>query len=239
MNKKKKILCTICVRGGSKGLINKNIKLLDNIPLIAHTIQQAQKSKLFDYIVVSTDSEEIMDIAKEYNAEVFFKRSKDLSNDTAGKVKVIKDAFERSEEHFNIKFDYQFDLDATSPLRLVSDIHNAFSQFLKNDYDLLQSGMISRKSPYFNLVELDVNKHIILSKKLEKPILRRQDSPKCYDLNASIYIWKRNTILNYDTVFVKNAGLYIMPEERSIDIDTQLDFDFVEFIMKRDKNENM
>lgn len=239
MNKEYKILCTICVRGGSKGLINKNIKLLNNIPLIAHTIMQAQKSKLFDYIVVSTDSQEIMKIAQEYKAEVFFKRSKELSNDTAGKVKVIKDAFERSEEYFNTKFDYQFDLDATSPLRLVSDIHNAFNQFLKNDNDLLQAGMISRKSPYFNLVELDLNNHIVLSKKLEKPILRRQDSPKCYDLNASIYIWKRNTILNCDTVFVDNSGLYIMPEERSIDIDTQLDFDFVEFVMKRDNYEKM
>lgn len=237
--KNSKILCTICVRGGSKGLKNKNIKLLNNIPLIAHTIKQAQKSELFDQIVVSTDSDQIMKIAKEYNAEVFFKRSEELSNDTAGKVKVIQDAFKRSEAYFNTQYDYHFDLDATSPLRLVSDIYNAFNQFLKNDYDLLQSGMIARKSPYFNLVELNKDNHIILSKELKEPILRRQDSPKCYDLNASIYIWKRNTILNYDTVFVDNSGLYIMPEERSIDIDTQLDFDFVEFIMKREFNEKM
>jgi len=233
MQNKFNILCTICVRGGSKGLKNKNIKLINGKPLITYTIEQAQESKLFSHIVVSTDSEEIMEVAKEYGAEVFFKRSAELSDDKAGKVKAIQDAFKRSEEYFNTIFDYHFDLDATSPLRLVSDIHNAFNQFLANKNDILQTAMPSRKSPYFNLVELDDNGHLYLSKKLDKPILRRQDSPKCYDLNASIYIWTRETILKYDTVFVENCGLYIMPEDRSVDIDNELDFEFVEFIMKK------
>lgn len=230
------ILCTICARGGSKGLKNKNIRNLNGKPLIAHSIEQAKESKLFNHIVVSTDSDEIIDVARKYGAEVFFKRSEELSNDKAGKVKAIQDAFIKSEEYFQEKFDYHFDLDATSPLRFVSDIHNAFELFLQNKNDILQTAMPSRKSPYFNLVELDENNHLFLSKKLEKPILRRQDSPKCFDLNASIYIWTRDAILNNDTVFVKNCGLYIMPEDRSIDIDNELDFDFVEFIMKRRGN---
>lgn len=236
MENKFNILCTICVRGGSKGLKNKNIKLLNGKPLIAYTIEQAKASNLFSHIVVSTDSDDIIQVAKEYGADVFFKRTKELSDDKAGKVKAIQDAFIRSEKHFNTKFDYLFDLDATSPLRIVSDLHHSFKQFLKNDNDILQTAMPSRKSPYFNLVELDKNEHLYLSKKLEKPVLRRQDSPKCYDLNASIYIWKREAILKYDTVFVENCGLYIMPEERSIDIDNELDFQFAEFIMKRKKN---
>lgn len=232
------ILCTICARGGSKGVKNKNIRILNGKPLIAHTIQQAQESGLFSHIVVSTDSEEIMEVAKEYNAEVFFKRSAELSNDSAGKLNVIKDAFKKSEEFYSINFDFHFDLDATSPLRIISDIHNAFAKFLENKYEVLQTAMPSRRSPYFNLIELDEDNFIYLSKTPEKPILRRQDSPKCYDLNASIYIWTRDAILNKETIFGKGCGLYIMPEERSIDIDNEIDFEFVEFIMnKRLKND--
>jgi len=233
MKTKRNILCTICARGGSKGLKDKNIRLIDGKPLIAHSIEQAKASGLFSHIVVSTDSNEIIEVSKTYGAEVFFKRSAELSSDKAGKVKVIQDAFIRSEKYYGSRFDYHFDLDATSPLRFVSDIDNAFQQFLSNQNDILQTAMVARKSPYFNLVELDENNHLYLSKPLKKPILRRQDSPRCYDLNASIYIWTREAILNHDTVFVENCGLYIMPEERSIDIDTELDFEFVEFIMKK------
>lgn len=232
------ILCTICARGGSKGVKNKNIKKLNGIPLIAHSINHAKESKLFSHIVVSSDSDEILQVAKDYGAEVFFKREPQLSNDTAGKVKAIQDAFIRSEEHFKTKFDFLFDLDATSPLRYVSDLHNAFKQFLENDNNLLQTGMIARKNPYFNIVEMDENSHIHLSKKPKQPVLSRQNAPKCYDLNASIYIWKRQTILKYDSVFVENCGLYIMPENRSIDIDNETDFKFVEFLLKqRSENE--
>jgi CMP-N,N'-diacetyllegionaminic acid synthase len=238
MHAKYNILCTICARGGSKGLKNKNIKNLLGKPLIAHSIELAKKSNLFSHIVVSTDSDEIMAIAREYGAEVFFKRSPALSNDTAGKLDVIKDAFKRSENHFKSKFDYHFDLDATSPLRLVSDLEEAFEKFLLNNYEVLQTAMPSRRSPYFNLIELDEAGFIHLSKSPQNRILRRQDSPKCYDLNASIYIWTRDAILNKDTIFGEGCGLYVMPEERSIDIDNEIDFEFVEFIMnKRLKNE--
>jgi len=226
-----KILCTICARGGSKGVKNKNIKLLNNKPLIGYTIEQAKSSKLFEHIVISTDSEQIAEIAQEFGAEYFFKRDKELSNDKAGKLDVIRDAFIRSEKHFNIKFDYLIDLDATAPLRNIEDILNSFQQFIKDKNDNLITAMPSRRSPYFNLVEI-IDDKVQVSKKLDKSIVRRQDSPKTYDMNASIYIWKKETILNQDTIFLDNTGLYIMPEERSIDIDTELDFKFVEFIMR-------
>ena len=229
------ILCTICARGGSKGVKNKNIRELMGKPLIAYTIEQAKASKLFKYIVVSTDSDEIANIAKEYGAEVFFKRNAEMASDTAGKLDVIKDAFRRSEEYYNTPFDYLVDLDATAPLRNIEDIINSFKQFKENDNDNLITAMPSRRSPYFNLVEQDKNYNVYLSKKLETPILRRQDAPKTYDMNASIYIWKRDAILNENSIFLEKTGLYVMPEERSIDIDSELDFKFVEFLI-REKN---
>ncbi|MCG3663353.1 acylneuraminate cytidylyltransferase family protein [Aliarcobacter butzleri] len=230
------ILCTICARGGSKGVKNKNIKELNGKPLIAYTIEQAKASGLFEYIVISTDSDDIANIAKQYGAEVFFKRSFEMASDTAGKLDVIKDAFKRSEEHYNKTFDYLIDLDATAPLRIVEDIINSFKQFKENDNDNLITAMPSRRSPYFNLVEQDKDGKVYLSKKLDSAVIRRQDAPKSYDMNASIYIWKRDIILNENSIFLEKTGLYVMPEERSIDIDNELDFKFVEFFMKEREN---
>ena len=226
------ILCTICARGGSKGVKNKNIKELKGKPLIAYTIEQAKASQLFEHIVISTDNDDIANIAKQYGAEVFFKRSDEMASDTAGKLDVIKDAFKRSEEYYNKTFDYLVDLDATAPLRSVDDIINSFNQFRENNNDNLITAMPSRRSPYFNLVEVDKNGKVYLSKKLDNAVVRRQDAPKSYDMNASIYIWKRDIILNENSIFLEKTGLYVMPEERSIDIDNELDFKFVEFLMK-------
>lgn len=226
------ILCTICARGGSKGVKNKNIKELHGKPLIAYTIEQAKASGLFEHIVISTDSDDIANVAKQYGAEVFFKRSPEMASDTAGKLDVIKDAFERSEEYYNRTFDYLIDLDATAPLRSVEDIVNSFKQFKENNNDNLITAMPSRRSPYFNLVEQDKDGKVHLSKKLDSAVVRRQDAPKSYDMNASIYIWKRDIILNKNSLFLEKTGLYVMPEERSIDIDNELDFKFVEFLMK-------
>jgi CMP-N,N'-diacetyllegionaminic acid synthase len=230
--KKFKVLCTICARGGSKGVKNKNIKEINGKPLIAYTVEQAKESKLFEHIVISTDSDDIANIAKKYGAEVFFKRSVEMASDTAGKLDVIRDAFKRSEEYYDEKYDYLIDLDATAPLREVEDILNSFEQFLNDDNDNLITAMPSRRSPYFNLVEQDKNGKITLSKTLDESVVRRQDAPKSYDMNASIYIWKRETILNENSLFLKNTGLYVMSEERSIDIDTELDYKLVELIMK-------
>ncbi|WP_419767370.1 cytidylyltransferase domain-containing protein [Arcobacter sp.] len=228
----KNVLCTICARGGSKGVKNKNIKELNGKPLIAYTIEQAKASGLFEHIVISTDSDDIANVAKQYGAEVFFKRSHEMASDTAGKLDVIKDAFKRSEEYYNTEFDYLIDLDATAPLRSIDDITDSFNQFKENDNDNLITAMPSRRSPYFNLVEQDKNGKVYLSKKLDNAVVRRQDAPKSYDMNASIYIWKREVILNESSLFLDNTGLYVMPEIRSIDIDTELDYKFVEFLMK-------
>ena len=226
-----KPLCTICARGGSKGVKNKNIRPLAGKPMIAYTIEQARQSGLFDHVVVSTDSDAIAETAKKYGAEVFFRRSAELSSDTAGKLDVIKDAFLRSEEHYRTRFEAIVDLDATSPLRETEDILEAWRIFVEAGYENLITAMPSRRSPYFNLVEMTPEGYVTLSKKLEKPIVRRQDTPKTYDMNASIYIWRRDALLQNNSPFLEKTGLYVMPEERSIDVDSELDFEFVEFLM--------
>ena len=231
-----KVICTICARAGSKGVKNKNIKILKGKPLISYSIEMAKRSELFEHIVVSTDSDEIAEVSIHYGAEVFFRRPVELASDSAAKIPVIRHALLESEKQYNQQFENLMDLDATSPLRIIEDILGAWKYFNDGSFDNVITATPSRKSPYFNMVELDENKRVLIAKKLEKPVVRRQDAPKCYDMNASIYLWKRSCLLSEDRVIGKNTGLYVMPEERSIDIDSELDFKFVEFLFATEGN---
>jgi len=224
-------LCTICARGGSKGVTNKNIKLLLGKPLIAHTIMQAKKSGLFNYVAVSSDSEEILSVAKVWGADVLIKRPDELATDQAAKLPVIRHALKAVEQQTGQKFHIHVDLDATSPLRHIADIEGAVKMLESNkEIANVITGAPARRSPYFNLVELNAEGYVELSKELSTSIVRRQDSPKCYDMNASIYVWRREVLLAEEKVILPKTALYEMPEERSIDIDSPLDFDFVEFL---------
>lgn len=225
-------LCTICMRGGSKGLPGKNLKKLAGKPLLSYTIKQALDSNLFDKVIVSTDSEIIANESLKYGAEAWFLRSSDLASDNSAKLPAIRDALVRAELYFKKNFNYIVDLDSTSPLRNTSDIVNAFNLFKKEKSDNLFSVNVSKKNPYFNIVEKNKNE-INIVKKLDNSIKRRQDAPITYDMNASIYIWKRNALMSSNNLFTKKTSLYIMPEERSVDIDSQLDWDIVEFLIRK------
>ncbi len=224
------LLCSICARGGSKGLKNKNIKKINGLELIAYSIYQAKNSKLFKHIVVSTDSEDIMQVAKKHGACVFFKRSKELSSDEAAKMPVIRDCFLRSRAYFNINFDYIIELDASAPLRSSKDIKDAFAFFLESKKENLISATRARKSPYFNQVEFKKEELKLCKKSLAK---RRQDSPEVFDMNASIYIFTRDRLLKSDKLFGKKTALFVMNDESAFDIDTELDFKVVEFLLKQ------
>ena len=227
-----KILCTICARAGSKGLKNKNIISFYNKPLIAHTIMQAKKSKLFREIVVSTDSKKIKDISTKYGAKCWYLRSRKLSNDSTSKIEVIIDTLKNAEKKFKVKYDFIMDLDITSPLRNVVDIKKAYNKLIKNKKDFLISGNKSKKNPYFNMVEI-INKRLSFVKKIKnKKYYRRQDAPKTYDINASIYLWKRKTLLQSFKFFPEKTILYEMPIERSWDIDSMIDFKLVKSLRK-------
>ena len=231
-----KMVCSICVRGGSTGVPNKNIRLLHGKPLLAHTLEQAKTSGLFEAVVVDTDSEAIAEIALSFGADAVFMRPSALALNDSPKIPAIRHALLSSEHHFGTTFPVHVDLDATSPLRNVEDIVNAFHLFCEKEADILITASPSRKSPYFNMVEVDDKGQVALSKPLKTPVFSRQESPRCYDMNGSIYIWKRDVLLKEDTLFLPKTVLYVMPEERSVDIDTELDFQCVEFLMAHQKN---
>jgi len=226
-------ICTICARGGSKGVKNKNIRELAGKPLIALSLEQARYSGIFDLIAVSSDSSEILDAARSHGADLLVARPPQLASDTAAKLPVIRHCVEEAEQFFGKRFDVIVDLDATSPLRLVEDIQGAVDLLESSNVSNVITAAPARRSPYFNLVELSEDGVVRLSKPLQKPIVRRQDSPQCFDMNASIYVWKRSALFDYPTVFNADTRLFVMPEERSIDIDTELDFEIVELMMKK------
>lgn len=226
-------ICTICARGGSKGVKSKNIRELAGKPLIALSLEQARSSSLFDLIAVSSDSAEILAVARSYGADLLIDRQPELASDTAAKLPAIRHCVGEVEKFFGKRFDVIVDLDATSPLRLVEDIQGAVDLLESNNVSNVITAAPARRSPYFNLVELSEDGVVRLSKPLQKPIVRRQDSPQCFDMNASIYVWKRSALFDYPTVFNADTRLFVMPEERSIDVDTELDFEIVELMMRK------
>lgn len=223
-------ICTICARGGSKGVPNKNIRSLLGKPLIEYSIQQALDSQLFAAVAVSSDSDDILDVARRAGASLLIKRPDALSTDQAAKLPVIQHCLLQAEAEAGRTFDVLVDLDATSPLRAVEDIVAAAQMLEDADVQNVITAMPARRSPYFNMVELDAAGYAHLAKPLDQQVVRRQDAPKCYDMNASIYAWKRLALLDSTSVFMERTRLYVMPEERSIDIDSELDFRFVEFL---------
>lgn len=231
MYRGKSVLCTICARGNSKGVPGKNIRMIGGKPLIHHTIELAKQLGIFEHVVVSTDSDEIMASARKAGAEVFFKRPEHMSTDKAGKLEAIVHAFESSEQYYNERFDLAVDLDATSPLRIADDILKCLDLVIDEGKKTVITAAPSRRSPYFNLIEQDGNGVWSTSKKTQEAVLRRQDAPKCYDMNASVYVWTRDTLLSGLPLFHEQTGVHVMPEERSIDIDSELDFKIVEMIM--------
>lgn len=221
-------IATICARGGSRGVPHKNIRPLLGKPLIVWTIEQALAVPEIDKVFVSTDSVEIARIAQNSGAEVPFLRPGELAGDNAPKLPVIIHLVDHLISS-GIKVDRIVDLDPTSPLRTISDIQACLS-LLDNNTDVVITAYPAEKNPYFNMVEFKENGKIGLVKPPSKNIVRRQDAPKVYAMNASIYVWHRYSLR--DTLWDSRINLYIMPRERSVDIDSEIDFRLVELLMK-------
>ena len=224
-----KILCTICARKGSKGVTNKNFLTLNGKKLIFHSLDQALKVKKIDNIVISSDVKLSRKELKKRNISQFFLRNKSLSSDNSGKVEVIRDALVRSEKYYDKTFDLIIDLDVTSPLRQLKDIQKCINKIIKENNNNLITVCDSRKNPYFNMIELKDNFFPKIIKKSKKNILRRQDAPKVFEMNASIYIWKREFLMKNINLFTRKTSIYKMPFNRSIDIDSVDDLKLIRY----------
>jgi N-acylneuraminate cytidylyltransferase/CMP-N,N'-diacetyllegionaminic acid synthase len=211
----------------------KNVRMLAGIPLLAHSIRHAKDSGLFEAVAVSSDSAAILEIGAKFEADHLVQRPDELATDDAAKLPVIRHCVSEVQRRGGRIFDTLVDLDATSPLRVPEDIREAVSLLESNHIGNVITGMPARRSPYFNLVELTDRGVVELAKRPRSPILRRQDAPRCFDMNASIYVWTQERLFSSDTLFNHDTRLHVMPEDRSIDIDSEFDFKFVEFLLNQ------
>lgn len=227
MYNEKRIIAIIPARGGSKGIPRKNIINLCGKPLISYTIEAARKSKYIDYVMVSTDDEEIADVSKQYGAMIPFMRPAELASDTARTVDAILHCI-KSLKELNECFSDLVLLQPTEPLRTVEDIDSAIEKYYEN-YPC-------------SLVSLsEVDDHPILIRTIEgnelRPLLnvsstcRRQDMPKYYRVNGCIYINAVESI-NENTSFNDNLVPFIMEKSHSVDIDELSDLALAEYYIR-------
>ena len=231
------IVCVISARGGSAGGKNKNIRIINGKPLIVWSIEHALLTPEIDEVFVSTDSSKIKKIALKHGAKVPFKRPKYLSNSTAPKFKVWKHAL-REIEKLVPDIECYVDLDCTNPLRDISDITAAICQYKSNKdkLDVVFSVCEARKNPYFNLVERNKSGYLRVSKPLKKKIIRRQDCPEVLEHVASIYVMSPEFIKSKNNLDEGRSEGYKIDYEKSFDIDSELDFKIVSFLLADKKN---
>jgi len=231
--KKKKFLAVIPARSGSKSIKNKNIVKINGNPLINYTIKAALKSKYLTDVVVSTDSLKIAKIALKAGAKVPFIRPKNISGDKALSIHVVLHALKQMEKITKEKYDYVVLLQPTSPLRSINDINLSLKKLIKSKANSLIS-VTNVGGNHPNRMKKIVKNKLINYANLNFEDMRpRQNLPKVYIRNGSIYASKRNLILK-DKVFAKTKSLaYVMPNERSINIDNKIDLYLAKLFLKR------
>ena len=230
MYNNKVVLCIIPARGGSKGLPGKNIKELLGKPLIAYSIEQAKRSKYIDRVVVSTESAAITDISKQYGAEAPFMRPKEYAEDESSIFDVLLHAIDWMEKKEKYLFDILVLLHVTAPLRNTEDIDNCIELLVKKNADNVFSVAPAHRNPYFNMVEVSKDGKVRLVK--DGDFATRQSAPEVFDMNASIYVWWKDILKEKRATLLENSHIYIMPKERSVDIDDTIDFKIAEMLLK-------
>lgn len=227
----KKTICLIAARGGSKGVKRKNVRLLQNKPLIAHTIEKSIKSRLFDSVIVSTEDKEIAKIAKKYGAEVPFLRPKSLATDNADMDKVILHAIKKLKK-IGYEFDTLTNLDCTVPFIKIKDIKNTIKILKNSNFDGVYGVYKQHHNPYFNMMESNSKGFLEFSKKLKKTIKNRQDAPIVYQLNGLFTINVEHFLKNKKRYTTKITP-YEIPPETGLMIDTEFEFKVAEVILEK------
>lgn len=232
----KNILGIITARGGSKGIPGKNIKLLGDKPLIVYTIEVVKKCKLINHLIVSTDSEDIAEVCRQYGVDTPFLRPKELALDGTPHLSVLQHATDLYEKKHNLIIDYIVILQPTSPFRSIEDLDGTIQKLIDTNADSAVS-----------LVEVPSDAHPMKIKKLEGNRvvaysvpeiegIRRQDLPTAYRRSGAVYVMRRDLIMKDDRLYGDHIVGYVVPNERSIDIDYPFDWIEAEYKLKELKN---
>lgn len=231
-------IATVLARAGSKGLEGKNIRPFLGEPMLARTVRQALRSGVFDCVAVSSDSSDYLDIAKKAGAHVLVLRPEDLASDSITKLPGIRHAVAAAEAELGICFNVVTDLAVTSPLRTDEDVVGAVRLLEETGAPLVLSGHIAKDNPYFNMLEAHPIERWTLSKELPERISARQAAPTVVALNGAVYVWRRDELTKSDDRVVRpGLEVYLMPIDRSLDIDDDFDFRIAEMVARTSTGE--
>ncbi|WP_034609046.1 cytidylyltransferase domain-containing protein [Desulfovibrio aminophilus] len=222
-----KIWGFIFARGGSKGLPGKNIRPLDGVPLLGYAVRAAHDSGCVERVIVSTDDPAIAEAARACGAEVPFLRPAELARDDSPEWLAWRHAVDALDY-----FDVFVSLPATAPLRIGADVKACVETYLRGDCDMVVTVRAAERHPSFNMVRLDEDGYASLLMPLGD-VARRQDAPAAFDMTTVAYVTSPRFIREHSGLFQGRVRVVEVPAERAVDIDTELDFAFAEFLMRR------
>lgn len=221
----------IFARGGSKGLPGKNIRPLAGKPLIAWSIEQTKAVKRIERVIVSTDSQEIADVARKYGAEVPFMRPDELARDDSPEWLAWRHALKFVRETEGALPEVMVSVPTTAPLRSPIDIENCLDNFSQGGADMVITVTDAHRSPYFNMVKTNPDGTVGLVISPSGVIARRQDAPVVYDMATVAYVIKPEFVMTHQATFEGRVRAVHVPTERAIDIDTLFDFKIAECLL--------
>lgn len=222
----------IFARGGSKGLPRKNIRPFGGKPLIAWSIEHALAVNRIERVIVSTDSYEIAAVALEYGAKVPFIRPAELARDDSPEWLCWRHALNYLQESEGVMPSVMVSVPATAPLRLPLDIENSLDEYEKGDADMVITITEARRSPYFNMVKDHPDGTVGLVLPSQSAIARRQAAPTVYDMTTVAYVARPEFVMSHSSAFEGRVRAVHVPTERAIDIDSLLDFQIAEYLLK-------
>lgn len=226
-----KAIAFIFARGGSKGLPGKNIRPLGGKPLIAWSIEHALAVKRIERVIVSTDSEEIAAVARQYGAEVPFIRPAELARDDSPEWLAWRHALNYLLDTAGVLPEAMVSVPTTAPLRLPLDIENCLDEFEKGEADMVITVADAYRSPYFNMVKTNAEGAVELVIPTQSAITHRQDVPTVYDMTTVAYVANPEFVMTHNAIFEGRVRAVHVPTERAIDIDTLLDFQIAECLL--------
>ncbi len=220
----------IFAREGSKGLPGKNIRLFGGKPLIAWSIECALAVQTIQRVIVSTDSNQIADIAKAFGAEVPFLRPSELATDKSPEWLSWRHGLEYIAKTSGSLPDAMISLPVTSPLRQVSDVENCLVEYSKGQCDVVITVTDANRNPYFNMVRKNQDGSVSLAMP-DSRVTRRQDAPIFFDMATVCYVANPVFVQSHESMFDGRVRAIHVPKQRSIDIDSLMDFQFAEYLL--------
>ncbi len=211
----------------------KNIRPLAGKPLIAWSIEHAKAVKRIGRVLVSTDCQEIANVALEYGAEVPFMRPAELAGDTSAEWLAWQHALNYLQNIDGFLPDVMVSIPTTGPLRSPEDIENCINEFEKGDADVVVAITDAYRNPHFNMVKQNLDGTVCLVNPSQSEVSRRQDVPVVYDMTTLVYVANPTFVLSHQSIFAGRVQAVHVPVERAIDIDTLLDFEIAEFLMTK------